>query len=182
VRKVLAVGHEFDVDKGGLFDAAGGSVQVWCSSEDKPAGWDRPITRGAFPEPRELVGCLSWDWQDEEAALYVEGYPYELLPASRHGEPWDRIPEGTWRGVMDWLRQKGWELVRLARMHETWLGSGCPFCDFMLPAGEMVNGLVGHIADEHGPVASVTLGEELVIEMKDGRRAKVREVTDLGVG
>jgi hypothetical protein len=181
VQKLLAVAREFDVEKGGLFDAGSGAVQLWCSPEDKPAGWNAPITPGGFGHARELVGCLSWDWEGEEAVLYVEGYPYELLP-SRDREQWDRIPEETWRGVTQWLREKGWELVRLARIHETRLGCGCPFCTFVLPAGQLANALVEHVADQHGDVASVTLGEGLIIEMRDGRRVKARDVTDIQGG
>jgi hypothetical protein len=181
VQKILAVGREFDVEKGGLFESASGGVQIWCSPEDKPRGWDQPITRGAFPEPRELVGCLSWEWTgDDEVTLTVEAYPYELLPSAGRGrEKWQQIPEETWQGVMEFLKEKAWELVRLARMHETHLGAGCPFCDFLLPAGQMMDGLVSHVAQEHGGVKSVTLGEEFVFEMADGRRVKARNVTDV---
>jgi hypothetical protein len=182
LQKLLAVGSEFDVGNGGLFESGAGSVQIWCSPEDKPLGWDRPITRGAFPEPRELVGALSWDWTgDDEAELTVQAYPYELLPrGGRGGDQWQQIPEETWSAVMDWLKEKAWELVRLAQMHETHLGCGCPFCDYMVPAGKLLDGLVAHVAQEHGRVKSVTLGEELIIEMADdGRRVKARNVTDM---
>jgi hypothetical protein len=181
VQKVLAVAREFDVDKRGLYDAGAGQVQVWCSPTDKPVVWSAPITRGSFPEPRELVGALSWDWDGEEALLHVEGYPYELLGSNWDRKRWD-LPEETWLGVMGWLKEKAWELVRLARMHETYLGCGCPFCEFMLPAGELVNGLVEHVADRHGEVKAVALGDGLTFEMKDGRRVRAREVTDLNKG
>jgi hypothetical protein len=181
VQKILAVGREFDVEKGGLFESGAGSVQIWCSPDDKPRGWDRPITRGAFPEPRELVGALSWEWTgDDEASLTVEAYPYELLPKGARGrDQWQQIPEETWQGCMVWLKEKAFQLVRFARMHETHLGAGCPFCDFLVPAGQMMNGLVSHVAQEHGGVKSVTLGEDFVFEMADGRRAKARNVTDI---
>jgi hypothetical protein len=80
---------------------------------------------------------------------------------------------------MKWLKEKAWELIRLARLHETHLGCGCPFCKYVLPAGALLNALIEHVADRHGVVEAVTLGDGLTITMSDGRAAKVREVTDL---
>ncbi len=64
VRKILAVGHEFDVNKNGLFDARSGCVNFWCSQEDKPECWDVPILQGGLKFPRDYVGGMYWEWAE----------------------------------------------------------------------------------------------------------------------
>src|SRR5262249_52773668 len=114
---------------------------------------------------------------DNQVELYVEAYPYELLPNSR--DQWDKIPTDTMRGCIEWLKVKAWELVRLAQIHEQFLGCGCPWCDHMTPAGEMLNVLLEHVALEPGPIQSVTLGDGVTVTMADGRTGQIRDVTDL---
>lgn len=76
LRQLLAAGHAWDLERGGLYDARSGVVNVWCSPTDKPACWDRPIRRGGLSYPKEYVGGLYWEWQDDDQAeLYVEAAP-----------------------------------------------------------------------------------------------------------
>src|ERR1039458_6195128 len=83
IRKVLAVGHELDVDKNGLYDARLGAVNIWCSPEDKPTCWTEEVLNGDLNYPRDYVAGLYWDWEGGQAKLYIEVEPYELI---RHKE------------------------------------------------------------------------------------------------
>jgi hypothetical protein len=84
LRQFLATGRAWDLERGGLYDARSGVVNIWCSPDDKPACWDAKITLGGLRYPREYVGGLGWEWQgDDQAALYVEAAPYALLDQRR---------------------------------------------------------------------------------------------------
>lgn len=158
LQRLLAAGRAFDLERGGLYDARSGVVNVWASPDDKPACWNRPITRGGPRYPREYVGALAWDWLDDgRVELYVEAAPYSLLERRRR-EP---LPEQAWRELLDWLREKALGLVRLARLEPRVVGACCPFCPFILPAGELLNGLLDHVAAAHPDLRlqGVTLGD-----------------------
>jgi hypothetical protein len=167
VQRLLSTGRAFDLERGGLYDARSGVVNVWCSPDDKPACWDRPIRRGGLRYPREYVGGLGWEWQDDDHAdLYVEAAPYALLDQRRH-KP---LTGQDWQEIMAWLREKATGLVRLARQGPQVVGTRCPFCSFVLPAGELLNGLLTHIGEDHRDVSlrGVVLGEAVVLRTDRG--------------
>jgi hypothetical protein len=167
LQRLLATGRAFDLERNGLYDARSGVVNVWASPDDKPACWDRPIRRGGLRYPREYVGALGWDWRgDDQAELYVEATPYALLEGRRR-QP---LPEQSWREVLAWLRGKALGLVRLARLEPRVVGVCCPFCAFVLPAGELLNGLVEHVAAAHPDVRlrGLTLGDVPVLTTDRG--------------
>jgi hypothetical protein len=89
LRWLLAAGRAFDLDRGGLYDARSGVVNVWASPDDKPACWDRPITRGALRYPREYAGALGWDWRDDDRA--------DLSVEAARRPPQAPAPDGTVR-------------------------------------------------------------------------------------
>jgi hypothetical protein len=162
LRQLLAAGHAFDLNSGGLYDARSGVVNIWCSPTDKPACWDRPISRGGLRYPREYVGGLGWEWPDDDhAELYVEAAPYALLDHRRR-KP---LAEQEWEEILAWLREKAMGLVRLARLAPQVVGVRCPFCSFVLLAGELLNGLLEHVAVAHPEVGlrGLTLGDPPVL-------------------
>ncbi len=164
LRQLLAAGRAWDLERGGLFDVRSGVVNIWCSPADKPACWDRPISRGGLSYPREYVGGLGWEWQDDDQAeLYVEAAPYALLEQRRR-QP---LTEQEWESLVTWLREKAMGLVRLEPQV---VGVRCPFCQFVLPAGEMLNDLLSHVEAAHPDVRlqGVVLGEAAVLQTDKG--------------
>ena len=158
LQRLLTAGRAFDLDRGGLYDVRSGLINIWCSPDDKPACWNRPISRGGLRFPREYVGTFAWNWLDDDRAeLYIEATPYSLLER-REREP---LPEQSWQELLTWLREKALDLVRLARLEPRVIGTCCPFCSFVLPSGELLNGLIEHIAVSHPDVQlqGVTLGD-----------------------
>jgi hypothetical protein len=167
IRRLLRAGSGFDLEQDGHYDACSGLINVWCSPDDRPACWDAPITPGAFPHPREYVGAIGWDWQDDgQAALYVEAAPYALLK-SRPRRP---LGEEAWAEILAWLREKALALVRLAALLPREVGTSCPFCEFVRPAGELLNGLLEHVAAAHPAVhlRGVILGGTPVLQTDQG--------------
>jgi hypothetical protein len=167
LRQLLAAGRAWDLNIGGLYDARSGVINIWASPTDKPACWDRPISRGGLRFPREYVGGLGWEWPDDDhAELYVEATPYALLEGRRQ-EP---LPEESWQEILAWLREKALGLIRLARLEPQVVGVGCPFCSFVLPAGELLNDLLTHIGANHADVSlrGVVLGEAVVLQTDRG--------------
>jgi hypothetical protein len=167
VQRLLATGRAFDLEKGGLYDARSGVVNVWASPDDKPTCWSQPIRRGGLSYPREYVGALAWDWLDDDRAeLYVEVAPYALFERRRR-EP---LPEPAWQEVLAWVREKALGLVRLARLEPRVVGACCPFCSFVLPAGELLNGLVEHVTAAHPDLRlqGVTLGDTPILATDQG--------------
>ncbi|HKB36504.1 MAG TPA: hypothetical protein VKD72_08630 [Gemmataceae bacterium] len=166
--RLLATGHAFDLERGGHYDARSGVINIWCSPDDKPACWGVEITRGGLPHPREYVGALGWEWNDNgRAELYVEACPYALLER----RPRRPLAEGDWQAVLAWLREKALALVRLAQLEPRAVGTRCPFCDFILPAGQLLNGLVEHIAGAHPEVRlqEIVLGNPPVLRTDRGQ-------------
>src|SRR5262245_32310263 len=163
LRQLLAAGRGWDLNSGGLYDARSGVVNIWCSPDDKPACWDRPISRGGLRYPREYVGGLGWEWPDDDhhAELYVEATPYALLER----KPRRPLTEQDWQEILAWLREKALGLIRLARLEPRVVGACCPFCSFVLPAGELLNGLLEHVAAAHPEVGlrGLTLGDPPVL-------------------
>src|SRR5262249_34894842 len=126
--------------------------------DDKPPCWNWPITRGGLRYPREYVGAIGWAWRDDDLAdLYVEATPFALLERRRRAP----VPDQTWRDLLQWWRDKGLALVRLARLEPRVVGACCPFCPFVLPAGELLNALLEHVAVAHPDLRlqGVTLGD-----------------------
>src|SRR5579884_3476858 len=166
-RQLLATGQAWDLERGGLYDARSGAINIWCSPHDKPACWDRPISKGGLRHPREYVGGLSWEWQDDEQAdLYVEAAPYALIDQRRR-EP---LTERDWQEILSWLREKALGLVRLARLEPQVVGVGCPFCSFVLPVEDLLNELLTHIGAAHpdANMRGIVLGEAIVLQTDRG--------------
>lgn len=167
LRQLLAAGRAWDLEQGGLFDARSGVINIWCSPTDKPACWNRPISRGGLSYPREYVGGLYWDWlDDDQADLYVEAAPYALLEHRRR-KP---LSEQEWQQILTWLREKAMGLVRLARLQPQIVGTSCPFCSFVLPTGELLNDLLSHVGTDHPDVQlqGVVLGEAALLQTDKG--------------
>lgn len=170
IKKILAVGHEFDVNKNGLFDARSGCVNFWCSPEDKPDCWNEKIDQGALEYPRDYVGGLYWD---ENCSLYIEVSPYELLR-------YKAMSDEDWKSCTDWVEKQVKNLIRLAGIHETTLGTCCPFCNFILPLDCLLNDLVDHMITHEGiQISGITLGRPTKIETNKGA-FELKAKTDVG--
>ena len=174
IERIRDTARAFDINRGGHADNRSGCVNWWCSPDDHPACWTAPIWPGGLDYPRDLVGTLDWDWPDQDhCRLYVEASPYELLDHLRRtltDRPMrERVPSpADWAQILDWLEEKARELVRLADLAPSVVGVACPFCDWVLPSGRLLNELVAHVAAQHEPVTQLVLGDTVKIGTLSG--------------
>lgn len=168
--RILHVGSQFDINKGGHYDASGGMVvNVWCAPDDKPACWDAPIDCGALDHAREFVGTIRFEeLTDGTYRLELEASPYELY----HFRKRDKKPTDAELEVcLDWLEVKAQELVRLADLHPDVVGLRCPLCEFILPPGQLLNDMIGHVQTEHKVVVlGLTLSNPPYLTLDGGKR------------
>ena len=118
IRHLLAVAEQYDIDRGGLYDARSGCVNIWCSPEDKPACWNVEVTTGALNYARDYVGELTWAWRDEktkEADLFIEATPFDLLDASRKAGRGKDLSDAVWAEILGWLEVKARHLLERAQ-------------------------------------------------------------------
>lgn len=127
LHKILEIGHEFDVNKNGHYDARLGCVNIWCSPDDKPTCWNNPITQGDLDYPRDYTGTIYWETKNNLASLYIEAEPFALLD-----RPERQLTDTEWEQVLDWLQDKAMFLVRFASIHPD-TGIKCPFCSHVMP-------------------------------------------------
>lgn len=156
--KMLHVARQFDINKGGHYDSSGGMVvNVWCAPDDKPECWDTPITADALDYPREFAGTIQFtDLDDDTCAIEIEASPYNLdCERPKHNKP------GTGEMVqcLDWIEKKTLELVRLSDLHPEIVGLKCPFCEFVLPSGELLNSMIGHTQTHGVAIDGITLSD-----------------------
>jgi hypothetical protein len=148
VQRLLKTASEFDINKGGLFDARSVCANIWCSPDDKPSCWNIEVTKGGLNYPREYVGGLYWDWLDDDrVSLYLDATPYALLDQARKTR--QELSEEAWGSIHDWLKAKAQELIRLAQLQPQTVGTQCPLCSFILPADHLLNDLLDHLTKEH---------------------------------
>lgn len=105
VRKILDVGRQLDINKGGYFDSRLGCVNIWCGPEDKPDCWDAEIYPGALKFPRAFCGTLGWEWKGNGAKLYLCCQPYEL-------------DSPDWDSLFEWLIEKSNFLLEMTKEKE----------------------------------------------------------------
>lgn len=165
--KILAVGREFDVDKGGYYDARSGAVNFWCGPEDKPSCWDQEIIQGALNYPRDYVSGLYWDFNEGTGKfdLRIDVVPYALLEKKK------ALTDEVWDKLIEWTEHQVKGIIRLAAIHETDLGTCCPFCDFVLPVDYLLNDMLEHINEKHLDVKikAVTVGGRPTLDTNKGR-------------
>ena len=110
-RRMLALGHQWDLNKGGLYDARTGVINLWVSPEDHPSSWDGiTITRGALPYPRDYLGEIMGTWQPgNTVVLTLLVTPYDRAPQRQLGKYPEPL-EDEWA----WLQAKADALVDAA--------------------------------------------------------------------
>ena len=154
-RKMIEIGHEFDLNQDGYYDARSGYINIWCGPADKPACWDHQIDQGNLDYPRDYIGSVRWEWGRDFATLYINADPYALLDDRQ-------LTEAEWDQLLDWVQEKVMFLVRMASIHPD-TGIKCPFCSFVLPPSwnDFLN-LCVHIEGTHKKrVEEIVLGRSI---------------------
>jgi hypothetical protein len=164
-RKMLRLAHTLDVEKGGLYDARSGCINVWVSPEDHPTSWDGvAMTDGAFPQPREYLGGIMAELTEDlsQAVLTLEVTPYDRMPQrelGKHPPP----EEDEWA----WVSRKAQDLLELAERLLEPPGSDssifCKFCEAPVKV-RLFNDFLEHLAGTHQMrLAAVVLGDPTIV-------------------
>ena len=173
IQKILAVGHAFDINKGGLFDARSGCVNFWASPEDKPTCWHSEITKGGLNFPRDYVGAVYWEWAEDKVSFYLEATPYAMIIEGRPGKKYRTertLTDTEWEQIFNWLENKANELFRLAELNPAYGGTKCPFCSYILQPNRIMNELLEHISNhEDVIVTGVVIGNPVVLQTNKGK-------------
>jgi len=136
------IARELDIDEGGLYDARMGAINIWCSPEDKPKGWDKPITRGALRYPREYVATI---------------YAYRLKDGNFFLTLSVEDPSPT---IVEWALQKAWNLIENARREQFAKPVvTCPYCGQRFPNLKLFNEFLAHLS-RHVKIRSVFLRKD----------------------
>jgi hypothetical protein len=69
---LLKKAHDFDLDAGGYADPRSGCINFWVGPDNKPPGYDHPITAGTLDYPREYLGEVFPQW--DEQAEHIIGW------------------------------------------------------------------------------------------------------------
>lgn len=185
VERLRSTAHAFDVAKApglNIYERCGigtcGIVQIWCVPNDKPSCWDAPLSPGAWGQS-ELVGEI--DWQEQPDGLYellVRVYGRALREhrqkqAREQGQQnWRQVVFSSQeeQALLDWLEQKARNLIRLAELEDHVVGLCCPYCDWVLYQGELLNGLVDHVIGNHPQVkvTGVVLSDPILLQTNQG--------------
>ncbi|HEU0293632.1 MAG TPA: hypothetical protein VFR47_12900 [Anaerolineales bacterium] len=120
LKPVLDLARQLDIatnpHPSAIFEAGNGGLQVWCTPQDHPRGWNGiTMIPGAFSKPCEYVGSVHWQWDDDKiVGLQIETAACAL--AEQMPEEYcnvQKIPEGSNRHTIfsreadiDWLKEK----------------------------------------------------------------------------
>ncbi len=119
--RVMEIAHGLEVsnnpDPQALFLVVTGGVQVWCTPDDHPQGWQGiSMDAGTFSKPCEYVGYAAWGWEGNRVThLLVSTDAYALRNRDwkqGHGRPYRDYrnrPEDV-----AWLKEKLAGLFRRA--------------------------------------------------------------------
>jgi hypothetical protein len=163
--KMLRIARTLDVEKGGLYDARSGCINLWVSPEDHPPCWDGvPMTAGAFPEPREYLGGIRAEMTEDlkGAVLTLEVTPYDRMPQREIGK-YPPPQEDEW----EWISRKAQDLVDLAErlLEPPGLADGifCKYCEAPVKV-ELFNDFLEHLETDHQlRLFAVVLGSPTVV-------------------
>lgn len=123
-RRMMEIGRERDINRGGYCDARSGCINFWCGPDDRPDCWPAAITQGGLNHPRDYVGAVYFEWEgDDRARLKIDVVPYRLQrdAARRAAVAGERraneapVSEVELATALDWVRAKTLDLLAAAQ-------------------------------------------------------------------
>ena len=116
---IQAEGNRRDLNRNGYYDVRSGAINIWCGPDDKPACWPEEISQGCLDYPREVVGTVYWNWDDQGRLVqpFIEADPIQLrrnLSPRTDGYAAE-LPEEVLRECLEWCKRK-WEELKAAAL------------------------------------------------------------------
>lgn len=108
-----------------LFEALPAGVNIWCTPEDHPEGWeDMPLIAGAFAKLCGFVGTATWKWEGEQIiAVSLETDAYDL--ADHRPELFTRAAGEGWISIHNRPEDLEWAAGKVRWLFEQ-AGVPCP--------------------------------------------------------
>ena len=117
-QELLCKASEFDLDAGGYADPRGGCINFWVGPDNKPEGYEHPITQGALDHARNYLGAVAPKWAEDVkhvVAWKVSSMNYEGLRVGEDNT--EKLQQATnQREHIAWVKQE------FAKLHQTVLG------------------------------------------------------------
>jgi len=169
--KMLEIARDFDLDKGGVYDARSSAINCWCSPQDKPSDFSFEITKGALNYPREFLATIygHLNLEKDEVTLFLivrnyarQNYAQMLLDESEISyEQYKHQKQLSEQGTepeWQWAKQKAQWLIDLAQKEQVFQTVlCCPYCgkkDFQL-----FNDLISCIVSHGVEIKAIILGK-----------------------
>jgi len=179
--KMLKIAHELDLNKGGVYDARSGAINLWVAPEDKPSDYVWSIDKGALSYPRNYLAGLYGQFVDEDTVeLYLtitnyarRDYARWLLNHSNISyeeykameELAEKGTESEWKWAMEKVKWLIEQAEREAVFKEIVY---CPFCGKEFPELKLFNEFVEHVAIHTKVKAVIMGGDGWLIETEKG--------------
>ena len=170
-RKMLQIAYDLDLNKGGVYDARGGCVNLWVAPEDKPEDYTWEISKGALKYPRNFLASICGQYVDDEVELYLVIHNYArrdhaewLLNHSNISyKEYKTMLELSEKGTKEewrWVIEKANWLIEMAKKESVFKEIAyCPFCGKEFPNLQIFNDFVLHISS-HVKVKSIVMAED----------------------
>lgn len=179
--KMLKIAHELDLNKGGIYDARSGAINLWVSDVDKPSDYTFKVTKGALKYPRNYLAGLYGQHVDETTVeLYLTITNYARRDFAKwllnHGnisyEEFKAMEELAEKGTDEewrWAMEKVKWLIEQAEKEAIFKEIAyCPFCGKEFPDLQLFNDLVAHIVTHVEVKAIIMSGDGWLIETEKG--------------
>jgi hypothetical protein len=109
---------QFDIDRGGFADPRVGCINFWVGPNNKPEGYEWPITKAVLNYSRNYLGTVSPRWDEEienVTAWWVSSVKYEALDVV--GAPLEQL-----RAAENRPEHIAWVQREFSRLHWAILG------------------------------------------------------------
>jgi len=180
-QKMLEIAHDFDLDKGGVYDARSGVINLWVAPEDKPSDYTFKITKGALRYPRNFLASIYGEFtEDGTVELYMAIHNYARVDYAgwllEHGvisyKEYEEAIELSERGTDEewkWAMAKAKWLIDIAVKESAFIDVAyCPFCGQEFPNLQIFNDFIIHLMTHVKVKAIISTEDGWAVETEKG--------------
>jgi hypothetical protein len=180
--KMLQIAHDLDLNKGGVYDARSGAINLWVAPDDKPVDYTWEITKGALNFPRNFLASIYGQFVDgdDNVELYLVIHNYARRDFAKYLLNHSNISYEEYKAMLElaekgtdeewkWATDKAKWLIDAAEKESVFKEIAyCPFCGKEFPDLQLFNDLVTHIATHVKVKAVIISAEGNLIETERG--------------
>jgi hypothetical protein len=157
-QRMLEIAHGLDLNKGGIYDARSGAINLWVAPEDKPLDYVWEIRKGALSFPRNFLASIYGQFtEDGDVELYLVIYNYARKDYAEYLFNHSNISYKEYRAMLDlaekgtdaewsWAMAKAKWLIDMAVKESVFIDvTYCPFCGQEFPNLQIFNDFIMHL-------------------------------------